>query len=138
MRPAAVAVLALAIAATLAACGGDDQDGDRTARACAGAASGDAALHGSGQDIEARVRHAEETAVDAARALPQGDRDDPADVDAQAVEALLKQSLRLRLVRSQIARGAPPPQKVLRAAASGLTAGDRIVRERLAAAGVTC
>jgi hypothetical protein len=136
-----VAALALAIAATLAACGGDDGGGgkaDLIARACAGASSGDAALHGSGHDIEARVRDAEDVAADAARALPRGDRNVPADVDAQAVRALLAQSLRLRLVRSQIARGAPPPQEVLDAAAAGLTAGDRIVRERLAAAGVTC
>jgi hypothetical protein len=132
-----VAALALAIAATLAACGGCD-DSDRTARACAGASSGDAALHGPGSDIEARVRDAEDAAADAARALPSGDRDDPADVDAQAVDALLKQSLRLRLVRSQIQREERAPQEVLDAAAAGLTAGDRIVRDRLAAAGVTC
>jgi hypothetical protein len=132
-----VAVLALAIAATLVACGGDGES-DRTARACAGASSGDAALHGPGSDIEARVRDAEDATADAARALPPGDPDDPADVDAQAVRALLAQSLRLRLVRSQIARGAPPAEKVLQAAAAGLTAGDRIVRDRLAAAGFTC
>jgi hypothetical protein len=132
-----VVALAFAMAATLAACGGDG-DGDRNARACAGATTGEAALHGPGRDIEARVRAAEDTAADAARALPRGDPHDPSDRDAQAVRALLAQSLRLRLVRSQIQRDERAPQEVLRAAASGLTGGDRIVRDRLAAAGVTC
>jgi hypothetical protein len=137
VRPAAAAVSALALAAALAACGGDGE-GDRDARACAGASTGDAALHGRGHDIEARVHDAEDRAADAARALPRGDPDDPADDDAQAVRALLAQSLRLRLVRSQIQREERAPAEVLHAAAAGLTAGDQIVRERLAAAGVTC
>ena len=118
MRAAAAAALALALAAAPAGCGGRDQ-GDRTARACAGATTGEAALHGPGDDIAARVHAAEQTAADAARALPRGDPHDPSDVDAAAVRALLAQSLRLRLVRSQIARGAPPPQQVLDAAAAG-------------------
>jgi len=137
VRRAAAAVLALALAVSAAACGGDDDEADRDARACAGATTGDAALHGRG-DIEERVHRAEDVAADAARALPRGDPHDPADADAQAVRALLAQSLRLRLVRSQIQRDERPPQAVLRAAAAGLTAGDRIVRDRLAAAGVTC
>ena len=136
MRRAAATVLALALAASLAACG-DGHEADREARACAGTRTGDAALHGRG-DVEERVRDAEEIAADAARALPRGDPHDPADVEAQAVRALLAQSMRLRLVRSQIQRDERPPQAVLRAAAAGLTAGDRIVRDRLAAAGVTC
>jgi hypothetical protein len=134
-----VAVAALALAAALAACGGSqDSHAEVVAEACAGASTGDAALHGSERDISARVHDAENVAAAAAHALPQGDPKDPADVDAQAVRALLNQSLRLRLVRSQIARGHPAPQKVLEQAAAGLTAGDQIVRDRLAAAGLTC
>jgi hypothetical protein len=136
VRAAAAAGLALVLGAALAACG--ESDADRTARACAGASTGAAALHGPGRDIAARVQAAEDTAADAARALPRGDPDDPTDVDAQAVRALLAQSLRLRLVRSQIARGTPGPRQVLAAAAAGLTEGDRQTRERLAAAGVSC
>lgn len=139
MRPAAWAALALALAATLAACGGSDESAaDRVAKACAAASSGNAALHGAGSDVTQRVQDAEDSAADAAHALPQGDPQDPDDADAQAVRALLNQSLRLRLVRSQIARGHPAPQQVLEQASAGLTAGDRIVRDRLAAAGVTC
>jgi hypothetical protein len=139
VRPAAAVVLALATAATLAACGGsDDSQAERVAKACAGASSGDAALHGAKRDIAERVHDAEDVAAAAAHALPRGDPQDPADADAQAVRALLNQSLRLRLVRSQIARGHPAPRQVLEQAAAGLTAGDQIVRDRLAAAGVTC
>jgi hypothetical protein len=139
MRPAAAAVPALAIVATLAACGGsDDSRAEQVAKACAGASSGAAALHGAQRDIAQRVHDAEDVAAAAAHALPQGDPQDPEDVDAQAVRALLSQSLRLRLVRSQIARGHPAPERVLEQAAAGLTAGDQIVRDRLAAAGVTC
>jgi hypothetical protein len=136
MRAAAAAAVTLALAAALAACGGDSTS-DSTARACAAAATGAAALRGPG-DIAKRVRAAEETAAHAALALPQGNPRDPADVQAAAVRALLNQSMRLRLVRSQIERGAPPPEEVLRAAASGLTGGDRQVRDALAAAGMRC
>ncbi len=54
------------------------------------------------------------------------------------MRALLNQSMRLRLVRSQIARGTPPAPEILRAAESGLTGGDRQVRDALAAAGLRC
>jgi hypothetical protein len=136
VRPAAGAALAFAIVATLAACGGESR-AERTARVCAAAGSGERALHGSG-DIATRVHAAEERVAAAARVLPQGDPEDPTDVNAAAVRVLLAQSLRLRLVRTQIARGAPPAQQVLEAAASGLTGGDAQVRDALAAAGVHC
>jgi hypothetical protein len=136
VRAAAAAVGALAIAAALTACGGDSAS-DPTARACAAASAGAAALHGSGE-ITARVRAAEQSAAHAALALPKGDPRDPADVEAAAVRALLNQSMRLRLVRSQIERGTAAPGEVLRAAASGLTGGDRLTRDALAAAGMRC
>lgn len=139
MRRAAVAASVLALSATLAACGGDDGSrAQRDAKACAGTSVGDAALHGAEPDVSQRVQDAENTAAEAAHALPKGDGKDPEDPQAQAVRALLSQSMRLRVVRTQIARGSPPAQDVLHAAAAGLTAGDRIARERLAAAGITC
>jgi hypothetical protein len=129
--------LAFALATALAACGDDETTAQRVAAACAGAHAGAAALHGTGRDIAKRVHDAETRAADGAHALPAGDPDDPADVEAVAVKALLAQALRLRLVRSQIARGTAP-QRVLDAASAGLTEGDRQTRERLAAAGVRC
>jgi hypothetical protein len=137
VRPAAAVALALALVTALAACGSSETPAQRDAEACAGAAAGAAALHGPGADVDARVRAAEDRAAAGAHALPPGHPDDPSDAEAIAVRALLAQSLRLRLVRSQIARGTPP-ETVLKAAGAGLTEGDRQTRERLAAAGVRC
>ncbi len=137
MRQLAAAALALALAAAATGCGDAVSRSDQVTRACAGAAAGADALHGSGADIVGRVQAAEQLAAGAAHALPAGDAKNPDDPENQAVRALLAQSLRLRLVRSQIERGSAP-RVVLQAASRGLTVGDRQTRERLAAVGVHC
>jgi hypothetical protein len=143
------ATLAVAVAATaavlLAGCGGSERTAPpdytaRAARACAGATAGAQALSGSGErraTIIAHIKGAEAAAARAAKALdrltaPQRLAEDQAAV----VRSIYAQSLRLRLVREQIARGSAA-EAVIEAARPGLQDGDDQAIGRLKLLGVT-
>ncbi len=143
-RAVALAGLALAAAAALSGCGGEDPPPDYPARAreaCAGATTGARALAALGGAtgpgmVVARVKRAEKTATRAAKTLDHlTPPDELAERQDEAVRVLLAQATRLRLVREQIRRGSAA-HVVLDAARAGLTAGDRQTRSRLAAIGV--
>jgi hypothetical protein len=141
----ALALVAATTIAALAGCGSDDAAPApdytaRAARACAGATAGAQAMAGSGGSTAAIISHIKGAEAAAARAAKALDRLAPpqrmAADQAAVVRSIYAQSLRLRLVREQIARGSDA-EAVIEAARPGLDDGDDEATERLKLLGVT-
>jgi hypothetical protein len=134
-----------ALAALVAGCGGSGATTSaadypsRAARACAGATSGAQAMEGAGGTRKAIIGHIKSAEAAAARAAKALDRLPAprhlAQDQAAVVRSIYAQSLRLRLVREQIARGSDA-EAVIEAARPGLVAGDDEATSRLKLLGV--